>query len=146
MFLRNIQRSDGDSRVERYRSRCGDETDCKGFIAWFRASGISHNIQAIQVVLWRKGSGVNSGENWGMAHLSSKTAQGQNRILALKDGGIQPLMGKTPVGRPSPSPSLLSNGLTWKPRNRQTHLHTDQVVALCLKPPITEHPRRRVCS
>ena len=30
MFLRNIQRSDGDSRVERYRSRCGDETDCKG--------------------------------------------------------------------------------------------------------------------
>ncbi len=30
MFLRNIQRSDGDSRVERYRSRCGEETDCKG--------------------------------------------------------------------------------------------------------------------
>jgi hypothetical protein len=30
MFLRNIQRSDGDRCVERYRSRCGEETDRKG--------------------------------------------------------------------------------------------------------------------
>ena len=40
-------------------------------MAWFRTSGISHNIQAIRTVLWGKGKGVNSGENWGMARLSS---------------------------------------------------------------------------
>ncbi len=86
-----------------------------------------------------------------MAHLSSalgdaKTAQGQNRILALKDGGIQPLMGKTPVGRPSPSPSLLVERFDLETSYWQTHLHTDQVVALCLKPPITEHPQKGECA
>jgi AraC family transcriptional regulator len=120
-------------------------------MAWFRTSGISHNIQAIRAVLWGKGKGVNSGENWGMARLSSalgdaKAAQGQNRILALKDGGIQPLVGKTPVGRPSPSPSLLVERFDLETSQWQTHLHTDQVVALCLRPPITEHERKGECG
>jgi AraC family transcriptional regulator len=94
---------------------------------------------------------VNSGENWGRARLSSalgdaKAAQGQNRILALKDGGIQPLMGKPPVGRPSPSPSLLVERFDLETSHWQTHLHTDQVVALCLRPPITEHERKGECG
>src|SRR5258706_9766023 len=98
-----------------------------------------------------KSRGVNSGENWGVAPLSSalgdaKAAQGQNRILALKDGGIQPLMGKTPLSRPSPSPSLLVERFDLETSHWQTHLHTDQVVALCLKPPITEHERKGECG
>src|SRR5260370_38586837 len=147
MFLRNIQRSDGDRCVERYRSRCDEETDWKRLSHGFELPE-SHTSQAI---LWRKGKGVNSGENWGIAQASlalrdAKAAQGQNRILALKDGGIQPLMGKTPLSRPSPSPSLLVERFDLETSHWQTHLHADQVVAQCLKPPITEHERKGECG
>src|SRR5258706_15275840 len=68
-------------------------------MAWFRTSGISHNIQAIRAVLWGKGKGVNSGENWGMARLSSalgavKAHKGKDPNFALKHDGIQPLVAK----------------------------------------------------
>ena len=76
----------------------------------------------------------------------AKAVQGQSRILGLKDGGIQPLMGKTPLSRPSPSPSLLVERFDLETSHWQTHLHTDQVVALCLKPPITEHERKGECG
>lgn len=56
-----------------------------------------------------------------------------DRILAIKEFEIQPLMDGAPSGLLSPSRSLLIERFDLKPTDWQTHIHMDQVLVLYMK-------------
>lgn len=64
-----------------------------------------------------------------------------DRIVAIKDGEVQPLMDATPEGSPSPSRSLLVERVELDGPGQQTHVLTDHVLALFLTPTMMRHAR-----
>jgi hypothetical protein len=60
-------------------------------------------------------------------------AFGGDRIVALRDSEIQPLIDEAPSGPLSPSRSLLVERFDLEPTDWQTHVHMDQVLVLYLK-------------
>src|SRR5271156_6171436 len=62
-----------------------------------------------------------------------------DRILAIKGGELKPLLAATPAGRPSPSRSLLVERLEVAEPGRQTHVLTDHVLTLFLRPTMMQH-------
>jgi AraC family transcriptional regulator len=56
-----------------------------------------------------------------------------NRIVALRDSEVQPLIDEAPSGPLSPSRSLLVERFDLEPTEWQTHVHMDQVLVLYLK-------------
>jgi AraC family transcriptional regulator len=56
-----------------------------------------------------------------------------DRIVALRDSEVQPLMDEAPSGPLSPSRSLLVERFDLEPTDWQTHVHMDQVLVLYLK-------------
>jgi len=55
------------------------------------------------------------------------------RIVALRESEVQPLMDEVPSGAPSPSQSLLVERFDLEPTGWQTHMHMDQVLVLYLQ-------------
>jgi AraC family transcriptional regulator len=60
-------------------------------------------------------------------------AFGGDRILALRECEVQPLIDDAPTGPLSPSRSLLVERFDLEPTDWQTHVHMDQVLVLYLK-------------
>jgi AraC family transcriptional regulator len=56
------------------------------------------------------------------------------RIVALRNSEVQPLMEEVPCGALSPSPSLLVERFDLEPTEWQTHMHMDQILVLYLQP------------
>jgi AraC family transcriptional regulator len=58
----------------------------------------------------------------------------QDRILAIREGELQPLLAPTPTGPPSPSRSLLVERHEVERAGQQRHVHTNDVLTLFLTP------------
>ncbi|HEX3470954.1 MAG TPA: AraC family transcriptional regulator [Silvibacterium sp.] len=70
---------------------------------------------------------------------SRDSVKHNRRIVALKKDGIRPLISAPITGPRSPSLSLLVERYDLEPTDWQMHVHTDQVVAIYLKPSIVQH-------
>lgn len=59
------------------------------------------------------------------------------RILTIQNGETRPLYGTDPVGTLAPSSTFLVERFDLENMVWQTHLATDHLLMLCLKPAIT---------